>query len=343
MNTVLDRTKSLIRRGVLRVLTAGPVPALWSPLRGARATILMFHRFGGAASWEEGPSPEVFRRSLRYLRKHRYQLIDLEDLVRSLSGGQPLPRRAVAITFDDGYHDHFDVALPILAEFDAPATFFLTTGFADGTLWLWWDQVEFLLTETDRPRIELAIAHDQLRYAISTEPQRRAAVRDLTERCKRVSNDERLAVIGRLEAVTNRELPSSPPARYRPMTWEQARIAERYGTRFGPSTVSHPVLSRVDDATAAYEIEHSWKRVQEETTRPLPVFCYPNGLVSDFGDREIGILSRIGMAGAVTAEPGHLLGKERVFALPRLGGPSTLPQLVRIVSGLQVLLTAMTG
>lgn len=349
MRFPLKQTKALVRRGVLRILTTGPMAALWSPFIGSRATVFMFHRFGGAGRPRDGYSPDLFRKILQYLRNHRYALMDLEDLIRGLASGATMPPRALAITFDDGYQDHFEVAVPILAEFDAPAATFLTVGFSDGSLWQWWDQIEYLLVRSDRPRITLELANQLLQYDLSTGPGRQAASRDFTERCKLVDNAERLAAIQRVAVAVGHELPSAPPEEYRPMTWDQARIAERFGIRFGASTVSHPVLSRVDDGTAAYEIEQSWRRIREELNRPMPVFCYPNGFRSDFGEREIRLLVRAGLLGAVTAEPGYLrphdlrTSSRAAYGVPRFSGPESLPQLVRIAGGLGLFLSSFSG
>lgn len=348
MTSVVKRAGALVRRGLIQGLTLGPVATAWWPFLGARSTVFMFHRFGGPGL-RAGDSDRLLRRILRYLRKRRYQLLDLEDLIRrGMSQGQ-MPRRAVAITFDDGYLEHFEVALPILAEFDAPATFFLTTGFTDGDLWLWWDQVEHLISTTDCPRLALELGGTVLEYDLTILSGRESAIRDFTDRCKLVPNAERLLGIERLAAKLGAEVPRDPPSKYRPMTWEQARIAEHFDIRFGPSTVSHPVLSRADDATALYEIEYSWKRVCEEVTRPVPVFCYPNGLLTDFGEREVRILVQVGLLGAVTAVPAYVAPHALQttapgpFAVPRFTSQGSLAQSIRVVSGLHVVLSALSG
>jgi hypothetical protein len=84
------------------------------------------------------------------------------------------------------------------------------------------------------------------------------------------------------------------------MTWDQVRFAERFGVRFGPSTVTHPVIARVEDGVAEWEIRQSWLRVRTETIRPLPIFCYPNGLRNDSASGAAADSARR-FLGAVTA------------------------------------------
>jgi peptidoglycan/xylan/chitin deacetylase (PgdA/CDA1 family) len=68
-----------------------------------------------------------FRRQMEQVRA-RFQVLPLEDALRAIEGQLYLERDAVAITFDDGYHDVIARALPVIREFDLPATVFVPTG-----------------------------------------------------------------------------------------------------------------------------------------------------------------------------------------------------------------------
>lgn len=341
----MEERSSWIRRGILRGLTLSPISNLWAPFRGDRALVLMFHRFAPEA---DGHSQALFRRTLQYLRSRRYVVMDLERIVRAGLTGDPVPRKAVAITFDDAYHDHFDVALPLLAEFDMPATFFLSSGFSDGVTWMWWDQIAYLATRGNRRQLDLTVGGERFQADLSA-PSGSLIMNRMIERCKRVPDSERHAAIHRMAVAVECELPAVPPAEYRPLTWDQARIAERFGIRFGPGSVSHSILSRLDDATAAYEIEHSWNRLKEELSSPSPIFCYPNGKTPDFGPREVRLCAQAGLLGAVSAEHAYLnpraLSKtpSSAFAIPRFSAPESFVEVVRLLSGLQVLLGAVLG
>jgi peptidoglycan/xylan/chitin deacetylase (PgdA/CDA1 family) len=330
-----------LKRAFVRLLTIPPVAAASASLNRGRATILMLHRFRNGFAEVDGFPPEVFRAILAYLRRRDYEILDMEQLLRRLLGEGPVLRRAVSFTLDDGYVDQFEVALSVLAEFDAPANVFLTTGFLDGAVWHWWDQVDYLFRQANTPTVSVRFADTDLRYDTSTVTSRGVALGDFTERCKSVPDPVRVRAIQNLEQAVDAPLPLSPPPCYRPMTWDQVRHAERKGVRFGPQTVSHPILSRVDDQRSEWEITESWSRLNQEVARPLPVFCFPNGLASDFGQREIAVLKRIGLLGALTCRPGYadpaLLANspEARFQLPRFAAPDYLPRVVQFVSGLE--------
>src|SRR5262249_53595733 len=70
----------------------------------------------------------AFAEQMRALVEDGFRVIPLEEALGTWSEGGTLPARAVAITFDDGYADNFEVALPVLERHAVPATFFLATG-----------------------------------------------------------------------------------------------------------------------------------------------------------------------------------------------------------------------
>jgi peptidoglycan/xylan/chitin deacetylase (PgdA/CDA1 family) len=65
---------------------------------------------------------------MNYLYKNNYNVISLERLLNLLNSRQKIPKKTVAITFDDGYEDNYSNALPVLRNYNFPAVIFLTTG-----------------------------------------------------------------------------------------------------------------------------------------------------------------------------------------------------------------------
>ncbi len=123
----------------LRIMTA--------PFR-SEVAILMYHRICEVPSdpWELCVSPKHFAEQLEYLN-HHYQVLCLHSLVKSLREGH-LPKRAVVLTFDDGYADNLWNAKPLLERYEVPATVFVSTGYVDSDREFWWDELERLLVLT---------------------------------------------------------------------------------------------------------------------------------------------------------------------------------------------------
>lgn len=94
-------------------------------------------------------SPAHFDEQLAELGRER-DVMSLAEF-ETLLAARRLPKRATAITFDDGYACNARVAAPILHAHKHPATFFLTTGAIGSELEFWWDELAKLLVETCVP------------------------------------------------------------------------------------------------------------------------------------------------------------------------------------------------
>lgn len=123
-NLRLDRLASLyLCHPLARVMSGGS---------RARLPILMYHGIQGGTSarhpyYETNTSPKAFASQMKYLGENGYKTLDLDGAVRSLELGEALVKRVV-ITFDDGYHDFYQTAYPILCAYGFSATVFLVTG-----------------------------------------------------------------------------------------------------------------------------------------------------------------------------------------------------------------------
>jgi glycosyltransferase involved in cell wall biosynthesis len=100
--------------------------------RWARATggtpVLMYHGFTDSGERDRYLQPKrSFRRQMKLLAMLRYEVIGFDELASALREGTLLPRRAVAITIDDGYRDNLEIAHPILRRRGFPATIFLVS------------------------------------------------------------------------------------------------------------------------------------------------------------------------------------------------------------------------
>jgi peptidoglycan/xylan/chitin deacetylase (PgdA/CDA1 family) len=126
----------------------GPTPD--GTARSARVPILMYHYISdpppgaNAVRRDLSVSPALFESHLRYLRDAGYHVITLDDLLRFLTFGQPLPDKPVILTFDDGYVDNYISAFPLLKRYGMVGQFFLITDFVDAGQadYMTWPQIE---------------------------------------------------------------------------------------------------------------------------------------------------------------------------------------------------------
>jgi len=94
----------------------------------AGVAVLMYHGFTDSGEDDRYlMSKHSFARQMRLLALLRYRVIPLAQLASSLRENRPLPRRAVAITIDDGYRDNLEIAHPILRRRGFTAIVFLVS------------------------------------------------------------------------------------------------------------------------------------------------------------------------------------------------------------------------
>ena len=326
-----------VARTVARTLSARWLAPAWAPLARERVAFVTLHRFAEPEHGLFGHDRELFRRGLERLRKDRYALLAVDEAVRLLAEGARFPERAIVLTMDDGYRGALEQSADLLEAYDCPMTVFVPTGFIDGTTWLWWDQVEYACLTSGRPRLQVEWDDRTVDLDLSTKD---AAIRTLfrvSGWCKTLPDADKWRFIRRLAEVAEVTLPEQAPPAYAPLSWDEMRAYESRGViRFGPHTVTHPILPRVTDAAARWEIEESWARVRAELKAPVDVFSFPNGA---HGRRELDILRGTTMAGAVTtrsayaAAPNDAIAGAGRFEIPRFGYPEAPHLLCLIASG----------
>ena len=159
--------------------------------RRARLSILIYHRVlahkDGIATWDL--TADAFERHMRVVMDNFVPLPLLEALGRLAAGD--LPPRAVCITFDDGYLDNFEVALPILKRYELSATFFVATGYLDGG-YMWNDKVIEALRAIPGPVLDLN-AWGLPRFDLGSDQARRLAIIGILPALKHLPSQEREA------------------------------------------------------------------------------------------------------------------------------------------------------
>lgn len=95
--------------------------------------VLGYHKIGmpppnGWNTWYYIPEA-TFAGHLEYLQKQEWVFIDHARFLTGLSDPASLPKRAVLITFDDGYRSCLEVAVPVLRRFNCPSVVFMPVGY----------------------------------------------------------------------------------------------------------------------------------------------------------------------------------------------------------------------
>ncbi len=244
---------------------------------------------------------EGFRAQMRHLRDS-YTPLRFRDVLALRDAGREPPRDAVIVTFDDGYDDNHDVALPILRELGVPATFFISTGHIDSNLPYAFDWVAhaILLAPVGRLQLhqpELGLDLGESRAA------RRAVVAKVLDRLKALDGR---AQQDAMDAISShcKVGPARPSANSRPMSWGQVRALHAAGMEVGSHGVQHRMLAKLDADGIEHELAVSRDRIAQETGQAPISLAYPVGGVDAYDERVIGIARRLGYRVACSYQPG---------------------------------------
>jgi peptidoglycan/xylan/chitin deacetylase (PgdA/CDA1 family) len=246
---------------------------------------------------------EEFDWQMAYVAR-RFRPVTCKQVVDAINGGPPLPRRAVMVTFDDGFDDNCTVAFPILRRHGVPALFFLATGYIGTQRVFWFDWLVHVLLATAVPEIRLEALDVTLNLAGSSDSRRDEAFK-LLRLLKRVPDAQRLEVLEDLRHLARVELSAADAALSAPMTWAQVREMSQGGMEFGSHTVSHPILSRViDDAQLQHELTDSKRAIEAVTELPVTALAYPVGGSGAVSDKVVNATASAGYGFAFTYETG---------------------------------------
>jgi sugar transferase (PEP-CTERM/EpsH1 system associated) len=298
------RTQFPIRQGLKAAMGRGFV---WSGLvwirrrvTRNRLKILTYHRvlpLGQAMRYPfQGMmlARDLFDAQMAHLSRE-YCVLELRDGIRRLQAGT-LPRKAVCITFDDGYQDNYRYAWPVLRKHHLPATIFVVTSVLDRPQTLWWDEVAV--------RVDWLVAHPARRESAPSwmrhllEDHRATDPRQaVTSLMNDMSKPDRLRALDEIrKAASDVVLPGDLM-----LTWEQVREMHGQGIRFGGHTVTHPFLDELDAQEIGAEVEGSFQRLTEELGEVPRLLAYPRGRSSDHVRR---VLRDLKVEAAVTTEHG---------------------------------------
>lgn len=269
--------------------------------------------------------------------------VTISQVCAAVAGAAPLPDNPVLITFDDGYRDNHDLALPLLRRHGVPATFFVTTGYIQAGRLPWWDRISYVVRRSAQATLTLGYPR-ALQLDLSGPPQRAQSKRALLRLVKQEVGLDLPRFLAELSQAAAVEVDEAELARGLFMDWEQVAALQAAGMDIGAHTHSHRVLQTLTLAEAREELVAPRAELAQRLGRAPRAIAYPVGrplapesglpaLVREAG-YEIGFTF---VPGAIQLDRGGLdalnlprFGVERgdAVAAARFKGALALPRLL---------------
>lgn len=293
--------------------------------RRSRLLILCYH--GVSLEDEHVWNPALYvstgllRERLSCLRRAGCAVLPLSEAVRRLYEGS-LPARSVALTFDDGTYDFYRQALPVLEEFQFPATLYLTTAYCEYNRpvfdlmcgYLLWRGRDRTLT---LPEVLAAPVRLDTEGRLHAERALKAFVRQNSR--GESQKDELLASLAAALAIDYAELCRKRLLHL--VNLEEARQLAAAGIDIQLHTHNHRISLRQE--RFAREIADNRARIARVSSGALRHFCYPSGY---YKPEFLPWLRAAGIESATTCEPGLAAPDCDPLLLPRLVDSSALSE-----------------
>jgi peptidoglycan/xylan/chitin deacetylase (PgdA/CDA1 family)/glycosyltransferase involved in cell wall biosynthesis len=295
-----------VERGAPAVLSTSP----------SHAVILAYHRIAEHVPDSHGlcTPPSVFEAHMAFLAR-TCTPISVEELAQAAARDR-IPRRAVAVTLDDGYLDGLTNASPILQAHGVPATFFVNSDRLAEAHERWWDIMERLFHTSGTLPPELDVQDDgyHVRGSTANRAQRLAALERVNEAAWALDAKGRASLAARVVAWSGLHLDARES--HRVLTCDELRtLASRPGHSIGAHTVHHLALTTQPRGTREVEIATDKMTLESLLGCRLPLFSYPYG---DFDAELMTIVRDAGFRAAVTVEAGRVSRTTNRLLMPRL-------------------------
>ena len=316
---------------------------LGRPWRG-RACVICYHRILPDDEFEADKSPNYnlimptskFAEQMEFLSEN-HEVVSMDGLVDYLESepDRDSNKFVVAVTFDDGYKDNLTHALPILEQYNIPATIYITTRFPEGDTWMWWNEIWDYLDNNDV--LEVNDVPEGL--TISTLRQKIKCFNKLFDWILNLSYEKQKKYVETITKSVARKQYSNLC-----LNWEEIKILDQHPlVTIGAHTNSHPNLKKLTEQEAFAEMSYSKNLLEEKLKHSVEHFAYPFGTHNEADVREFELASRCGFRTAVTTRP-ESLKSPALNAIPRLGVPSylNLRGFIGKLSGLEIMARNIT-
>ena len=277
----------------------------------------MYHRVAPRSGdlWNICIEPDRFAEQIEALKRVR-EVVPLDEVLACRERGRRSARPLAAVTFDDGYRDSVDAALPILERLDCPATVYVVTGLVGTNKAFWWDElVRLIMTApASSPPLKLQFGHVVKAWPVPDDDAGRRKVCGNVRRWLRHASpdriDEKLD-----EAAAWAGASRGAPDADRAMTPEEVGRLSGSLVTIGAHTVNHPSMPELSAEAQLREIAESRRACEAWTGKPVTQFAYPFG---DYDRSSMAAARTAGFASACATTPGVVRPWTDPLRIPRI-------------------------
>lgn len=263
---------------------------------------------------------KIFRKQLKII-KNSNQVISMDDVVKMYDSSSHSKENLVAITFDDGFKNNFEIAAPILDDFNFKATFYITSGLIGTNKLFWVDQLENSINHYKKSNFKIVLNDEIFDFKTKTKFNKINALNFIKKYCKQIENTEKNRVVEYVNNLCEGEtFKTKNISNYEIMNWKDIKkINQEKNFIIGGHSLKHDLFSKIEtESQLKQDIETSIELIQNKIGHKTTHYSYPEGQSIHFNKKIIKILKGNGIRCCPTAIDGTNDGSEDLFSLKRI-------------------------
>lgn len=268
-------------------------------------------------------SSDQFNAQMELLAR-KYNPVSLDDVLSFLEGGRKLPPRAVAVTFDDGFVDNYEIAKPILDHYGIPAAFYIAVSSIESPFPPWYIRLRHAFyTSTESSWFDQVC---KKKYLLTDGFTRNDALVRACQQCAPLAGRAQDLAVAELETQLQVEAYKPDPGLM--LTWDQIRRIQSAGHIIGSHTLTHPNMAYVADLDILkHEMISSKEQIERHIGAPVIHFSYPSPMLEPhWSDHTIDVCKMAGYLTATTCTSGKVVQGDNPLAIKRMWVPDTLQE-----------------
>jgi peptidoglycan/xylan/chitin deacetylase (PgdA/CDA1 family) len=326
---------------ILDALHHTKMDALCAPVTRGAGVVFMLHHVRPYQNGDFAPNrileitPQFLEVVVQHVLEQGFEPVSMDGVHARLTSGQKSDRPFAAFTFDDGYRDNRDYALPVLKKYDIPMTVYVASDFADGEGKLWWLTLEDVIRNVGQ--FEVLVDGQLSQIECRTLEEKISAFESVYWQLRPLPDCEIHRIVDSLALSAG--INPLAAGRRLAMDWDELRqFAAEPLVTIGAHTRSHASLAKYSAVEARRQMQSSIARIEAELQTPCRHFSYPYGDAGSAGPREFSLAGAMGVRTAVTTAKGVVpAGDIDLCAIPRFslnGDFQDLRYLKVLLSGL---------
>jgi peptidoglycan/xylan/chitin deacetylase (PgdA/CDA1 family) len=235
-----------------------------------------------------------------------FEIVSMQNIENYFLGLESLPKKSVAITFDDGYANNLWTAHPILEKYGLSATIYLATEYINSRKIMWTDRLELALIQSQVTEFEVLLDKIQ-HFDISNLTNKLNAFKTIKSYIKRANPKLNNIILDDIDQKLEIDKNVIIPSIHKFLDWDEVRFMNSSGVwDIGAHTEKHYSLGTLNRHDGIKQINDSILKVKTELrSNVLPLFSYPEGRDFDMPKYAIKFLRSIGLKSAPSANPGE--------------------------------------